>query len=214
MNISDIIQIGLTIVTFIGVVAAIMTTKWSIDTQNKQSLFDLRSKKYTIFALYLNYYGKIQKHLPFKENHQRPADDPYDPTLPLILSAIGREIDKNRIVETSILNAPAFSAYVKESIEEIECAITEIPLLFSDDISNPSVSFLRKYKKFITTLYDYGIISEAERNGDSELSEEVASEYQTLSQIAKDLSSDYEQILKAQILEQMRDEIKLQKKTV
>lgn len=213
MQVADIIQIILTIITFSGVIAAILTTKWSIDKQNKQSLFEIRSKNYTILALSMEDYSKIKNQIRFNDADQLFADSIVDSTLPLLLGAIGREIDKNRIVKSSLLNAPAFSAYVKEAIGRIEYSITEIPLLFSDEASDVSVKFLINYKKFITELYNYALITEAERKGASNKSLEVVGNFYSLGKITKELSSSYEKLNKNKTLQKMKDEIKLQKRS-
>ena len=211
MQVSDIIQIVLAIITLGGVIAAILSTKWSIDKQNKQSLFEIRSKNYTILALSMEDYGKIKGQIKFNDTDQLLADSLVDSTLPLLLGAIGREIDKNRIVKSSLLNAPAFSAYVKEAIERIEYSITEIPLLFSDEVSDTAVKFLINYKEFITDLYNYALITEAERRGASNKSLEVVGNFYSLGKLTKDLSSSYEKLNKDKTLQKMKDEIKLQK---
>lgn len=211
MQVSDIIQIVLAIITLGGVIAAILSTKWSIDKQNKQSLFEIRSKNYTILALSMEDYGKIKGQIKFNDTDQLFADSLVDSTLPLLLGAIGREIDKNRIVKSSLLNAPAFSAYVKEAIERIEYSITEIPLLFSDEVSDTAIKFLINYKEFITELYNYALITEAERRGASNKSLEVVGNFYSLGKLTKDLSSNYEKLNKDKTLQKMKDEIKLQK---
>lgn len=211
MQVSDIIQIVLTIITLGGVIAAILSTKWSIDKQNKQSLFEIRSKNYTILALSMEDYGKIKGQIKFNDTDQLFADSLVDSTLPLLLGAIGREIDKNRIVKSSLLNAPAFSAYVKEAIERIEYSITEIPLLFSNEVSDTAVKFLINYKEFITELYNYALITEAERRGASNKSLEVVGNFYSLGKLTKNLSSNYEKLNKDETLQKMKDEIKLQK---
>lgn len=211
MQVSDIIQIVLAIITLGGVIAAILSTKWSIDKQNKQSLFEIRSKNYTILALSMEDYGKIKGQIKFNDTDQLFADSLVDSTLPLLLGAIGREIDKNRIVKSSLLNAPAFSAYVKEAIERIEYSITEIPLLFSNEVSDTAVKFLINYKEFITELYNYALITEAERRGASNKSLEVVGNFYSLGKLTKNLSSNYEKLNKDETLQKMKDEIKLQK---
>ena len=211
MSASDIIQIILAILTFVGVGVALATTAWSIHAQNKQSLFEIRSKNYTILALSMEDYSKIEGQIKFNDTDQLFADSLVDSTLPLLLGAIGREIDKNRIIKSSLLNVPAFSAYVKEAIERIEYSITEIPLLFSDEVSNTAIKFLTDYKEFITELYNYALITEAERRGASNKSLEVVGNFYSLGKITKNLSSSYEKLDKDKTLRKMKDEIKLQK---
>lgn len=213
ITLGDLIQIIIALITLGGVIAAILSTKWSIDKQNKQSLFEIRSKNYTILALSMEDYGKIKSQIKFDDADQLFADSLVDSTLPLLLGAIGREIDKNRIVKSSLLNAPAFSAYVKEAIERIEYSITEIPLLFSDEVSDAAVKFLINYKEFITELYNYALITEAERRGasTSNKSLEVVGNFYSLGKLTKNLSSNYEKLNKNKTLQKMKDEIKLQK---
>ena len=211
ITLGDLIQIIIALITLGGVIAAILSTKWSIDKQNKQSLFEIRSKNYTILALSMEDYGKIKSQIKFKDTDQLFVDSLVDSTLPLLLGAIGREIDKNRIVKSSLLNAPAFSAYVKEAIERIEYSITEIPLLFSDEVSDAAVKFLINYKKFITELYNYALITEAERRGASNKSLKVVGNFYSLGKLTKNLSSNYEKLNKNKTLQKMKDEIKLQK---
>ena len=211
ITLGDLIQIIIALITLGGIIAAILSTKWSIDKQNRQSLFEIRSKNYTILALSMEDYSKIKGQIKFNDTDQFFADSLVDSTLPLLLGAIGRELDKNRIVKSSLLNAPAFSAYVKEAIERIEYSITEIPLLFSDEISNVAVNFLINYKEFITELYNYALITEAERRGAPNKSLEVVGNFYSLGKLTKSLSSSYEKLNKNKALQKMKNEIKLQK---
>ncbi len=74
ITLGDLIQIIIALITLGGVIAAILSTKWSIDKQNKQSLFEIRSKNYTILALSMEDYGKIKGQIKFNDTDQLFAD--------------------------------------------------------------------------------------------------------------------------------------------
>ena len=179
--------------------------KEQIELQNKQNLFKIKSKNLTILNKYVTIYKKnVNKVSSYNDSDELFGNSLSDSAMPLLLSLIGREFDVNRISnKTSLLNAPAFSGYVKEAIEEIEYATTEISLLFSNKIGNTSAIFLNEYKSFIVSLYDYALNSEEERKGTSDKSLEIVGGFYSLGNIAKELASSYK------IMEEK--EIRLQK---
>lgn len=189
--------------------------KEQIELQNKQNLFEIKSKNLTILNKFVTIYEKNKnKILSYNDTDELIGNSLSDSTMPLLLSLIGREFDINRISQkTSLLNAPAFSGYIKEAIEEIEYASTEISLLFSDKIGSVSAIFLDEYKSFIVTLYNYALNSEAERKGAQDKSLEIVGNFYSLGNITKKLAMGYKAIEEEKILKKMEDEIKLKNRS-
>lgn len=185
--------------------------KEQIELQNKQNLFEIKSKNLTILNKFVTIYEKNKNEiLSYNDTDELIGNSLSDSTMPLLLSLIGREFDINRISQkTSLLNAPAFSGYIKEAIEEIEYALTEISLLFSDKIGSTSAIFLDEYKSLIVTLYNYALNSEAERRGAQDKSLEIVGNFYSLGSITKKLATSYKTIEEEKILKKMEDEIKL-----
>ena len=181
MSISDIIQVILAILTFIGVGVALATTAWSIHAQNKQSLFE---KRLEVYLLCKTIYGLIkenQKIFDIRSQHGYP---------------INIDFEFSWITNTDFFNGSPkiiFDIYNEEyrykflqKLEELGILSEKCILLFKKENGERLSSFISSYCDVLRSMYSYQIVLNKMRNDPTNEIIKANSKYGNSSMMPKD----------------------------
>lgn len=189
MDTSDIIQIVLAILTFVGVIVALVTTAWSIYAQNKQSLFEKRLEVYLLCRTFYNLINENQKMLDTKSEHDYP---------------INVDLEFSWITNTDFFDGSPkliFDIYNEEyrykflqKLEELGIISEKCSLLFKKDNGEELSHFISSYGNTLRSMYSYQIVLDKMRNDPTNEMLKANSRYGKTSMIPKDakqLSKEY-----------------------
>ncbi len=189
MNVSDIIQVILAILTFIGVGVALATTAWSIHAQNKQSLFEKRLEVYLLCKTFYSLINENQKILDIKSEHDYP---------------INVDFEFSWITNTDYFKGSPkliFDIYNEEyrysflqRLEELGILSEKCTLLFKKEDGNKLSNFISSYSDTLRSMYSYQIVLDKMRNDPTNEILKANSRYGKTSMMPKDakqLSLEY-----------------------
>ena len=160
MDVKDIIEISLAIITCIGTIVsiaiaiiAICQTHKQIKQSNKQNLFNDRVKSYLIIKGLLDLYN---------ENKNTIEEDKKDKVY--VCGGMTLEwLVNNSYLETmeKIASNPSDLAYRRDFLmkdEELKHEAEKIKFLFDEDINTQMYDFISAYEQLIYELYKYCIL--------------------------------------------------------
>ena len=200
MEIPDWIQLGICIAAVVG----IFMTWYSVRSQNKQSLFEIRSKNYTTLSRLMERYSNFADLLAVSMK----TDESYKNTIrgnsrELLLRAIGFELNRNN---DSVWGHDANERLLRITqilIGKIENTITELSLLYNEELVEDPITFLENYRKLIMNLFDYEL-NVANLGRRKEATINLLGNYASFHNSEKGLKESYKKIVANETLTKMK----------
>lgn len=178
-----------------------------IKLQNKQSLFNIRSKNYTTVSRLMERYPKFSSLLDSSINIDGDYNTIRKNARKILLCAIGFEFSRDNDNSWSFDDDEKILKITHILIDKIETTITEISLLY-DDIMEDAIDFLECYRILVLELYNYEInIQKLRKQKDTTW--EIFGNYGSLEKANKGLKNSYKNLIDKNTLSEMEKIIKI-----